>query len=155
MEGLKIDETDIKILREMQENCRLTVKELASRVNLSATPVYERLKRLEKEGFIEGYGARLNAGKLDRGFVVYCFVKLQSMNSAFALDFTNSVMKLAEVAECYNISGKFDYLLKIYASSMKQYQTFILNSLGVLDNISSIESTFVMDEIKSTGRVPL
>lgn len=155
MEKDYLDAVDLRILREVQENCRLTVKELAARVNLSATPVHERLKRLERAGYIEGYGARLNAEKLDKGFVVFCFVKLQSMNAVYAKAFTDRVTAIPDVAECYNVSGHYDYLLKIYASSMQRYQEFILNSLGQIDNISSIESTFVMAHVKTGHGIPL
>lgn len=155
MEKDSLDSVDIAILRAMQNNCRLTVKELAARVNLSPTPVHERLKRLERNGYIEGYGARLNAEKLDKGFVVFCFVKLQSMNTGYANAFTEKVILIPEVAECYNVSGRFDYMLKIYVSSMQRYQEFILKSLGTIDNISSIESTFVMAHIKSGQGIPI
>ena len=118
----QLDAVDLKILREMQGNCRLTMKELAMKVNLSTTPVFERLKRLEKEGYISRYAAQLNAERLNMGFVVFCNVKLQCMNSMSANMFTEKMKAISEVAECYNVSGRFDYLLKIYASSMKHYR---------------------------------
>ena len=145
-----IDEIDIKILRALQEDARQTTKELAAKVNLSTTPVFERLKRLEREGYIRQYVAILDAEKLDLGFEVYCSVKLKQMSRDVARDFTRMIRQIPQVAECYNISGEYDYLLKIRARNMKQYNDFIINTLGTLDTIGSIQSSFVMDEIKNT-----
>ncbi|MDB9154036.1 Lrp/AsnC family transcriptional regulator [Parabacteroides distasonis] len=144
----KLDHVDIQILRTLQENARLTVKELAAKVRLSSTPVFERLKRLEEGGYIKKYMAVLDAGKLDRGFVVFCNVKLRRMNRDIAGEFARIVQDIPEVTECYNISGGFDYLLKIHAPDMKYYQEFILNVLGTIESLGSIESMFVMDEVK-------
>lgn len=136
------------MLRTLQENARLTVKELAAKVRLSSTPVFERLKRLEEGGYIKKYMAVLDAGKLDRGFVVFCNVKLRRMNRDIAGEFARIVQDIPEVTECYNISGGFDYLLKIHAPDMKYYHEFILNVLGTVESLGSIESMFVMDEVK-------
>ena len=92
--------------------------------------------------------AVLDAGKLDRGFVVFCNVKLRRMNRDIAGEFARIVQDISEVTECYNISGGFDYLLKIHAPDMKYYQEFILNVLGTIESLGSIESMFVMDEVK-------
>ena len=143
-----LDKVDLQILRTLQENARLTTKELASRVSLSSTPVFERLKRLESNGYIEKYIAVLNAEKLNRGFIVFCHVKMSKLNKDIANDFTERVKRIPEVTECYNVSGHYDYMLKIHAPNMKYYQEFVLNVLGTIDNLSSLESTFVMDTIK-------
>ena len=134
-----LDAIDLKILRLLQEDARLTTKELAGRVNLSTTPVFERLKRLEREGFIKKYVAVLDAEKLDLGF---------EMTRDVAREFTRVIRDIPQVAECYNISGEYDYLLKIRARNMKDYNDFIINVLGTIDAIGSIQSSFVMDEIK-------
>jgi Lrp/AsnC family leucine-responsive transcriptional regulator len=139
----------------MQKNCRLTTKELAAKVNLSTTPVFERLRRLESAGYISSYVAKLDAEKLNMGFVVFCNVKLQCMNRDNAVDFMTRIKEITEVTECYNVSGRFDYLLKIHARSMKDYQEFIINRLGRLGNIGSIESTFVMAQVKQDGGIPI
>ncbi|MCM1178548.1 MAG: Lrp/AsnC family transcriptional regulator [Bacteroides sp.] len=150
-----LDRTDIQILRIIQENGRLTTKELASRVNLSNTPVFERLKRLEKEGYIKKYIAVLDAEKLNRGFTVYCSVKLIRLNKEIATNFCSMIKQIPEVSECYNVSGEYDYLLKINAPDMKYYQEFILNVLGGIDSLGSITSMFVMAEIKHNYGLPL
>ncbi|MDR0893752.1 MAG: Lrp/AsnC family transcriptional regulator [Prevotellaceae bacterium] len=143
-----LDNTDLQILRTLQANARLTVKELAAEVHLSSTPVFERLKRLESKGYIKKYIAVLDAGKLNQGFIVFCRVKLRRMNRDIALSFTRVIQDIPEVTECYNISGSHDYLLKIHAPNMRYYQEFTLNVLGTIESLGSIESSFVMDEVK-------
>lgn len=144
----KLDRIDLQILQTLQENARLTTKELAARVSLSSTPVFERLKRLESSGYIKRYIAVLDADKLHQGFIVFCNVKMNRLNSDIAEAFTRVVKDMPQVTECYNISGSFDYLLKVHAPDMKYYKDFILNALGRFEHIASIESVFVMDEIK-------
>lgn len=143
-----LDAVDMEILRALQKNARLTTKELAAMVNLSTTPVFERVKRLEQRGYIKGYVAVLDAEKLGRGFVVFCSVKMRRIGREIAENFARVVRSIPEVTECYNISGSYDYLLKIHAPNMKYYQEFVLNILGNIDHLGSLESTFVMDEIK-------
>lgn len=134
----KLDKVDLQILRTLQENARLTTKELAAQVSLSSTPVFERLKRLEREGYIKKYIAVLDADKLNQGFVVFCNVKLRRMNKDIAMEFTRIIQNIPEVTECYNISGSYDYLLKIHAPNMKYYQEFIINVLGTIDSHASL-----------------
>ncbi len=143
-----LDAVDIQMLRALQENGRQTIKELASRVSRSQTPVFERLKRLENGGYIKRYMAVLDADKLHQGFMVFCNVKMSHINKAVAERFAAIVSNMPQVTECYNISGSFDYLLKIHVSNMKEYQRFILDELGVVEGLGSLESTFVMDVLK-------
>lgn len=145
---MDLDEKDKEILRTLQQNARLTTKEVSAKVHLSTTPVYERIKRLEREGFIKQYATILDANKLDRGFTVFCSVKLRQLNTEKANAFTSMVRGIPEVTECYNISGSFDYMLRIQSPDMHYYQRFLLDVLGMHDNIASLESTFVMEEIK-------
>jgi Lrp/AsnC family leucine-responsive transcriptional regulator len=145
-----IDETDLQILKTLQRNAKLTTKELADAVHLTPTPVFERQKRLEKKGYIKKYVAILDPEKLNQGLLVFCKVKLQQINHEMADSFTRRIMRIPEVTECYNTSGAYDYLLKVRARDMKQYQEFVLNKLGDIENISAIESTFVMSEIKQS-----
>ena len=151
----RLDKTDLQILRILQENARLTTKELAARVHLSPTPVFERLKRLDNEGYIRKYVAVLDAEKLHCGFVVFCSVKLRRLNRDIAAEFTRIVRGIPEVTECYNISGDYDDLLKIHAPDMKYYQEFTLNVLGTIDSLGSLMSTFVMDEVKHDYGIPI
>lgn len=144
----QLDSTDIDILRALQEDARLSLRQLATRIHRSPTPTYERLRRLEREGYISDYVAVIDALKLGRNIMVYCQVKLKSISKAIADEFEQRVAGLDEVAECYNVSGDFDYLLKIYAASMNDYQQFLLNRLGTISSVGSVHSTFVMSEVK-------
>jgi Lrp/AsnC family leucine-responsive transcriptional regulator len=146
----KLDETDLKILRTLQKNAKLTTKELADAVHLTPTPVFERQKRLERQDYIKKYVAILDPDKLNQSLQVFCKVKLKQINHEIADAFTRRIMRIPEVTECYNTSGNYDYLLKVRAADMKQYQEFVLNKLGEIESLASIESTFVMSEIKQT-----
>ncbi len=145
-----LDETDIQILKALQRNAKLTTKELADAVHLTPTPVFERQKRLERQGYIKKYIAVLDPEKLGQGLQVFCKVKLKQINHEIADAFTRRIMRIPEVTECYNTSGNYDYLLKVRAADMKQYQEFVLNKLGEIEMLASIESTFVMSEVKQT-----
>lgn len=146
----KLDKTDLQLLRVLQQNARMTTKELAHEVNLSTTPVFERLKRLERDGIIKKYIAILDAEKLNQGFTVFCQVKLKQITCDIAQSFVDVIKDIPEVSECYNISGNYDYLLKVHATDMRAYQSFVINTLGGIESLGSIESTFVMEEIKQS-----
>ncbi len=150
-----LDETDLKLLRLLQDDARLTTKQLAARVNLSTTPVFERLKRLERDGYILKYVAVLDAEKLNLGFEVFCSVKLKQMSRAAARAFVSVIKDIPQVAECYNISGEFDYLLKIYAPDMQYYNDVFINVLGTIKSLGSIQSSFVMNPVKTSAGIPL
>lgn len=143
-----LDCTDLEILRILQSDARLTTKEVAARVNLSTTPVFERMRRLEQRGYIRGYIALLDPDKLGQGFTVFCSVKMKRIGKDIAEHFAAAMRDIPEVRECYNISGSYDYLLKIQVPNMKRYQEFVLDVLGQLPELGSLESTFVMDELK-------
>ena len=145
-----LDETDLQILKTLQKNAKLTTKELADAVHLTPTPVFERQKRLERKGYIKKYVAVLDPEKLGQGLQVFCKVKLKQINHEIADAFTRRIQRIPEGTECYNTSGAYDYLLKVRARDMKQYQEFILNQLGNIEHVASIESTFVMSEIKQS-----
>ena len=150
-----LDQTDLQILKTLQRNSKLTTKELADAVHLTPTPVFERQKRLERQGYIKKYVAVLDPEKLGQGLCVFCKVKLKHINHEIADSFTRRIMRIPEVIECYNTSGAYDYLLKVRARDMKQYQAFVLNKLGDIDSVGSIESTFVMSEIKQNYGINL
>lgn len=150
-----LDSIDIQILRTLQKNAKLTTKELAEAVHLTPTPVFERQKRLERQGYIQKYVAVLDPEKLGQGLLVFCNVKLKQINQEIADNFCRRIKKIPEVTECYNISGTYDYLLKIRVADMRQYQEFILNKLGTIENLSSLESTFAMSEVKQAYGINL
>ena len=155
METHQLDKTDLQLLKILQENGRISIKELAQRVHLSPTPVFDRVRRLESTGVIERYTAVLNAAKLGQGFIVFCSVRLRRMGKDIANDFVERVKDIPEVAECYNISGEFDYLLKIYAPDMQYYNEFCINVLGTIESLGSIQSSFVMNPVKTSVGLPL
>ena len=146
----ELDDIDLQILRIVQDNSRLTTKELAQKIHLSVTPTYERQRRLERMGYIKGYVAVLDANKMERGFMVFCNVSMKQINKQIANSFSETVATWNEVTECYNISGDGDYLLKVCVSSMQKYQQFILDKLGEFPYIAQIRSSFVMDTLKLT-----
>lgn len=150
-----LDATDISILSALQDNSRLTVKEIASAIHLSPTPTFERIKRLEREGFIRKYIAVLDAEKINCGFIAFCYLKMKQHTYENAMRIMEAVEKIPEIAECYNISGDYDFLLKIYTRDMKSYQKFLLRILGDLDCIGSLNSSFVLGEVKNTHELPL
>lgn len=150
-----LDRIDIQILRELQKDAKLTVKELAAKVNLSPSPVFERQKRLEKEGYIKRYMAVLDPVKTGNGIMVLCNVSLKYHSKEYSRQFTSVIAVIDEVVECFNTSGDYDYQLKIYARSMQDYQDFVLGTLGDLDCIGSLHSIFVIGEVKNTQVIPL
>ena len=150
-----LDKIDILILRELQKDAKLTTKELAAKVNLSPSPVFERQKRLEKEGYIKRYVAVVDPIKVGNGIMVHCNVSLTHHSKEFSRQFTSVIAEIDEVVECFNTSGDYDYQLKIYARSMQDYQEFGLGTLGDRDCIGSLHSSFVIGEVKNTLSVPL
>ena len=151
----QLDKKDLEILQELQRDSRRTNKELAQAVNLSTTPTFERVKRLEREGYIKKYTAVLDADKLNRGFIAFCYLKLKQHTYENAIRIMQAVQQVPEIAECYNISGDHDFLLKIYARDMKDYQKFVLRILGDLDCSGSLNSSFVLGETKNDHSLPL
>jgi Lrp/AsnC family leucine-responsive transcriptional regulator len=150
-----LDETDLEILRQLQKNALTTTKELAGKLNLSITPVYERIKRMEREGYINKYIALLNKEKLKRGLVVFCNVSLKQHTREIGKKFVKEIVSLSEVVECYNISGEYDFMLKILVEDMPHYQEFVMNRLGSIENIGNTHSIFVMGEIKNSTALPI
>ena len=150
-----LDSIDIKILQQLQKNSRLTIKELGALVQLSPSPVFERMKRLEREGFIKKYVAVLDAEKIEHGFVAFCHLSMKQHSYENAQRIMQAVQDIPEIVECYNISGDYDFMLKIYTKDMKQYQQFILKILGDMDCIGSLHSTFVLGEVKNSYQLPI
>ena len=150
-----LDETDLRILSLLQDDSRLTNKELAAKIHLSPTPTFERVKRLEREGFIKKYMAVLDAEKINRGFIAFCNLRMKQHSYENAQRIIEAVRHIPEIVECYNISGDYDFMLKIYVSDMKAYQEFVLRILGDLDCIGSLNSFFVLGEVKNSHQLPL
>ncbi|GAB3011600.1 Lrp/AsnC family transcriptional regulator [Niabella terrae] len=143
-----LDEKDIAILQLLQRNARMSVKEIATTIHLSATPVHERIKRLEQSGIIMHYAAMLNAVKLGRKLMVICHVSLREHNKIAGSKFIQSILEMPEVLECYSISGEFDFLLKVLTEDMETYYDFHVNKLSQVENVGHVQSTFVMGVVK-------
>lgn len=151
----ELDSIDLKILRIIQENSNLSVKEIASRVNLSSTPVFERIKRLERTGVIKKYVAVLDADKLNMGFSVFCNVKLRSISHDTVNAFARRICECREVTECYSVSGQYNFMLRVRVPDMHAYRDFILKVLGEIDSVASVDSSFVMSEEKNSYSIML
>ena len=149
------DTTDSKILNLLQQNARLTIQEIGQQINLSKTPVHERIKRLEREGIIDRYVTILNRKKLGNLLLVYCQVTLDRQTRDAFTAFEIDVRELPEVLECNRVSGTFDYLLKIVSRDMDTYNHFYQEQLSVIPGTLHISSFFVMSEIKNSTVVPL
>ncbi len=146
-----IDPVDLKILKILVKDGLATNKEIAAELNLTTTPVHERVKRLRRDGVIEKYTIELNRKKLQKNLMVFCAVSLKEHAAEFLTRFEHDVQTLTEVVECYCISGGADFLLKIMVSDMDAYKEFILNKLSALPNIGNAQSQFVVKEVKQSS----
>jgi Lrp/AsnC family leucine-responsive transcriptional regulator len=149
----ELDETDLMLLKILGNDSNQSIKELAAQVNLSPSPVFGRVKRLENNGYIKKYIALLNPEKFNQGFIVFCNIKLKQHDKTIGHKFVADILKIDEVVECYNISGDYDFILKVFAKDMKHYQDFVFNKLGSVESIGSTHSTFVMAEIKNLHNI--
>lgn len=148
------DAIDTDILKMLQEDAHITNREISLKLHLTTTPVHERIKRMEKEGYIKKYVAILDKEKLDRGLTVFCNVSLKQHTKENGKKFVSEIQSLPEVVECYNIAGDYDFLLKILVKDMPAYQKFVLGGLGSLKSVGSVKSIFVMGEIKYSTSIP-
>lgn len=143
-----LDKTDIRLLELLQADARLTTKELADKLGKSVTPVYERKRRLENEGFITRYTAIVDKNKIGKSLVAFTNVQLRQHAQQILLNFEKTIVKFEEVMECYHMTGVYDYLLKVAVTDMAAYQDFIVNKLAKLTDIGTVQSSFVMTEVK-------
>jgi Lrp/AsnC family transcriptional regulator len=150
-----LDETDKKIARLLQEDAHLTLKDIAGKINLSLTPVHDRMKRMEKEGVIEKYVSILNKKKLGMNLTVYCQVTLVKQTHDISEGFNQSILDMPVVVECNFVSGNFDYMLKVVLPDMESYHHFHQKKLSVLPEVSLINSFFIISEVKSTTVLPI
>ncbi len=147
------DTIDKRLLEYLQQDCKQTNKELSNKLNLSVTAVYERIKKLEKTGFINGYVALVNKQKVEKAFIVYCHIKLVQHIQEYVVSFEKEVNKLNEVLECYHLSGDYDYLLKVLVSDMAEFREFMVKKLTTINHIGSTHSMFVINEVKHTTAI--
>jgi Lrp/AsnC family leucine-responsive transcriptional regulator len=148
-----LDEKDLAILRLLQQNAKITVREIATQVHLSPTPVHERIKRMEESGVIKQYVTLVDHTKVKKGLMVICYVSLKEHNKKSGARFIKTIHELHEVTECYNISGEFDFMLKVVAENMDAYYDFHVNKLSQIENMGHLQSVFVMGIIKQTHQL--
>lgn len=150
---ITIDEKDLSILRLLQQNARITVKEIADTVHLSTTPVHDRIKRMEESGVIKQYATLVDHTKIKKSLMAICYVSLKEHNKKAGLKFIEAINKMNEVIECYNISGEFDFMLKVVVEGMDAYYDFHVNKLSQVENMGHLQSVFVMGIIKQTHQL--
>lgn len=150
-----LDSIDKKLLFLLQTDSKKTTKELSLKLNLSVTAVYERVKKLERAGIIDKYVVLVNRSKVEKGFVVFCHLKLIQHTKEFISKFESEVIQLKEVIECHHVSGDYDYILKIVVKDMEAYREFLVTKLTTLQHIGSTHSTFMINEVKNTTIVDI
>lgn len=151
----KLDGIDRKILRTLQTHGRITNVELAERVNLSPTPCFERVRRLEEAGYIKGYFARLAPQKLGLGLLAFIEVSLDRTNTDAFERFRRSVDAVSEIQECHMVAGGFDYLLKVRVADMDAYRRFLGERISALPGVDRTHTYVVMEEVKDTHVVAI
>ena len=152
-EKLSLDKKDLEILKNLQQNARMTVREIADKVHLSTTPVHERIRRMETSGVITQYITLVNAAKIGKGLMVICYVSLKQHSKNAGAKFIKSILEMNEVLECLTISGEFDFLLKVVTENMESYYNFHVNRLSEIENVGNVQSVFVMGVVKDTKQL--
>ena len=145
-----MDAIDKKLLGLLQNDTKKTTKELSMVLNLSVTAVYERIKKLEREGVIKKYVALLDRNKVEKAFVVFCHIKLIQHTKDLIHTFESEVVKLEEVLECFHVSGDYDYILKVNVKDMEEFREFMVTKLTGLQHIGSTHSSFMIGEVKNS-----
>ena len=142
-----MDEIDKQILRRLQSNARITNADLAAEVNLSPTPCLRRVKRLEQEGYIKRYTSELDLPKVGLAISALVFVRLTVNSTENAASFENAIRSIRRVQECSVLTGRFDYLLKVVARDLRDYERFIKGELADIPNVKTLETTIVLSEV--------
>ncbi len=151
----ELDAADRRLLTVLQDDGRISVVDLAAKIGLSPTATTERVKRLTREGYILGYGARLDPVKLQRALLVFIEVKLERTTPDVFDQFANAVMRAPEVLECHMVAGGFDYLVKTRVADMNAYRDFVGDVLWSMPGVRETHTYAVMEEIKSSTALPL
>lgn len=155
MNHTDLDKTDIGILRLLQQDALLSNKQLAFELNKSTATIHERVRRLKAEGYIKRSVAILDAKKIGKSLIAYSQVQLKEHTDSALSGFEKEVVKFPEVMECYHMTGAFDFILRIVISDMDAYHHFLRSKLAQLSNIGTVQSFFVMSEIKTESAYPL
>ena len=150
-----LDLIDKTLINQLQKDSKQTTKQLSLQLNLSVTAIYERIKKLEKEGIIKKYVALIDKQKIEKSFLVFCHVKLTQHTKEYVHTFEREILKLDEVSECFHVSGDYDYILKIYVKDMAEYRQFMVTKLTAIKYIGSTHSTFAIAQVKNSTEIKL
>ena len=149
-----MDEIDKKILMLLQQNSKQNTKEIADKIGLTVSPTFERIKKLEQQNYIKNYVAILNGEKIDKALLVYCQISLATHSKELIENFKAKITIFPEVMACLHVSGNYDFLLKISVKGMAEYQKLVVDKLAIIEGISNVQSSFVMESIKDeTGYI--
>lgn len=146
----QLDETDIRILQSLQKDAKVNTKELSEQLHISKTPIYERIKRLENDGYIKGYVALVDNKRVGLPLIVFCNVSLAVHDDEHIQRFKEEIKNIDEIMECYSTGGIYDFLLKIVVRDLDAYNQFAFEKLTKVHGIVKMQSSFVLSEIKHT-----
>lgn len=152
---MKLDTTDKQLLEILQQDAKINVKAIAAKLELTKTPVYDRIRKYEKEGIIEKYVAVLDRTMLKSAMVIFCSVSLESQKREEIEKFSTAIEDIPEVIECYLMGGANDFLLKVIVKDLQAYHQFSTGKLAAIPNVSQIKSTFVLNEVKRSTVIPI
>ncbi len=152
---MKLDNIDYKILKLLQEDSNRTVKSISEILGLSTTPIFERIKKLEKENYIKNYVAVLNQNKIGLKQIVFIGITLQGHTRSYLEKFVNEINTFPEVIECHRVSGNFDYLLKLVVKDIEAYEKFIISKLTLIPYLGSVQSLITLSTNKQTNELDL
>ncbi len=152
---MKFDQLDRNILVLLQDDAKITNKELSLKLNLSVTAIYERIKKMERSGVISQYITLLDREQVGFGFQVFCHVKLDSHSKEAIKSFEKDIINLDEVLECFHVSGDYDYLLKVIVKDMTHFRSFLVTKLTALKYIGSTQSSFTINQVKNSTAIKL
>ncbi|MEO6870517.1 MAG: Lrp/AsnC family transcriptional regulator [Ginsengibacter sp.] len=147
------DKKDLAILKLLEQNARITIKEISSKIHLSTTPVHERIKRMEEEGVIKQYATLIDGAKVNKALTVICYVSIRQHGKNAGVKFIKAIQGMNDVIECFSISGEFDFMLKVVCADMNTYYDFHVNKLSEIENVGQVQSVFVMGVIKDTHQL--
>jgi len=150
-----LDKIDSKILVLLQQNSNRTTKSIAKELGMTTTPIFERIKKLEKQGYIKKYVAVLNKKKIGLKQTVFIGITLQGHTRSYLEKFVMQINSFPEVIECHRVSGNFDYLLKLVVEDIEAYETFIISKLTLLPYLGNVQSLITLSTGKETNEVDL
>lgn len=151
----KLDDIDKKLIDLLQKDGKMTTQALATKVNLSKTAVFERIRKLEKEKIIKHYSANIDAKLVGKPFLSFCMIQLEKHTQEKLMEFEANIKKIPEILECFHVSGTYDYLLKIRLKDVEAYREFMVNKLTHIPHISNTQTAFCISEIKPGGHISL